>query len=119
MRDELQKEIQVNQQEAVQETIPEKSVSALSAFFPRQYDPKKIPMFDMDKASFRVNKIQRIEREYDQNDIAGKMFDFSKSTITQLLKEGYDDAFKKLIIKHISYSKLHIPASTQRYEHQS
>ena len=82
----------------MQEIIPEKQVSdsALSAPFAKQYDPKKIPMFDMDKASFRVNNIQRIERKYDENDIAGKMFDFSRSTITQLLNEGYDDASEQL-----------------------
>jgi len=50
----------------------------------------------MDNASFRVNSIQRIEQRYDENDISGKMFDFSKNTITQLREEGYKDASKQL-----------------------
>jgi len=90
--------LKVHEQKPVQEILPEKLVSAsvLGALFAKQHHPKKIPLFDMDKASFRVNNIQRIERIYDEDDIAGKMFDFSRSTITQLLKEGYDDASKQL-----------------------
>ena len=80
--------------------IPEKRVlarknrSTLSAFIPKHYGI--IPMFNMDNASFRVNDMQRIERRYDGNDIAGKMFDFSKGTIMQLIDEGYNDTCKHL-----------------------
>ena len=53
-------------------------------------------MFYMDNASFRVNRIQRIGRKYDKDDIAGKLFDFSKKTISQLIDEGYNDAKNQL-----------------------
>ena len=74
--------------------LAKKNRSTLSAFIPKQYGV--IPMFYMDNASFRVNSIQRIEQRYDENDISGKMFDFSKNTITQLRDEGYKDASKQL-----------------------
>ncbi|MFZ0513201.1 MAG: hypothetical protein WAM14_16440 [Candidatus Nitrosopolaris sp.] len=98
IKHELEKEILAHHQKPV--PIPEKRVlarknrSTLSAFIPKQYGI--IPKFDLDNASFRVNSIQRIERKYDENDIAGKMFDFSKNTITQLIDEGYNDASKQL-----------------------
>jgi hypothetical protein len=81
-------------------SIPEKRLlarknrSTLSAFIPKQY--RMIPKLDLDNASFRVNNIQRIERKHDPNDIAGKMFDFSKNTIVQLINDGYNDASKQL-----------------------
>jgi NTE family protein len=97
---ELEKEIDTHQKHPRNIAIPEKRVlarknrSTLSAFIPKQYGI--IPKFDLDNASFRVNSIQRIERKYDPNDIAGKMFDFSKITITQLVEEGYKDASNQL-----------------------
>ena len=100
MKEELQKEIQGNQQKPLRKEwdretfLAKKNRSTLSAFIPKQYGV--IPMFDMDNASFRVNSIQRIERKYDEDDISGKMFDFSKNTITQLRDEGYKDASKQL-----------------------
>lgn len=95
IRDDLKKEIKNHQEHTQKLNIPEKRVlgrknrSTLSAFIPKHYGI--IPMFNMDNASFRVNDMQRIERRYDGNDIAGKMFDFSKGTIMQLIKEGYND----------------------------
>jgi NTE family protein len=100
MKEELQKEIEDNRQKPMRKEwdretfLAKKNRSTLSAFIPKQYGV--IPMFDMDNASFRVNSIQRIERRYDENDISGKMFDFSKNTITQLREEGYKDASKQL-----------------------
>jgi NTE family protein len=81
-------------------SIPEKNRSTLTGFIPKQYGT--IPKFDLDNASFRVNSIQRIERKYDPNDIAGKMFDFSKNTIMQLINEGYNDASNRLRKESIS-----------------
>ena len=84
IRNELEKEIKDHRKLVQKINIPEKRVlarknrSTVSAFIPKHYGI--IPLFNMDNASFRVNRMQRIERAYDENDIAGKMFDFSKST---------------------------------------
>ncbi|MGC2573334.1 MAG: patatin-like phospholipase family protein [Candidatus Nitrosopolaris sp.] len=96
----LEKEIGTHHKHVRNVSIPEKRLlarknrSTLSAFIPKQYG--MIPKFDLDNASFRVNNIQRIERKHDPNDIAGKMFDFSKNTIIQLINDGYNDASNQL-----------------------
>jgi NTE family protein len=40
---------------------------------------------------FDIDEIIRIERKNDEHTISDKTFDFSSGTITQLLKEGYED----------------------------
>jgi hypothetical protein len=56
---------------------------------------------DLIKGRVTINKIQRIEygesqRLDDSEDIYGKAFDFSKRTIRDLMKKGYEDTIKKL-----------------------
>jgi hypothetical protein len=40
---------------------------------------------------FDIAEIVRVERKNDENTISDKTFDFSRGTIDQLLKSGYDD----------------------------
>jgi hypothetical protein len=40
---------------------------------------------------FNIAEIVRVERKNDENTISDKTFDFSRGTIDQLLKSGYDD----------------------------
>jgi NTE family protein len=40
---------------------------------------------------FDINKIVRIERKNDEHTISDKSFDFSSGTITQLIKDGFED----------------------------
>jgi NTE family protein len=40
---------------------------------------------------FDIAEIIRVERNNDENTISDKTFDFSIGTITQLLKDGYED----------------------------
>jgi NTE family protein len=51
---------------------------------PRQYR-------EIIEGIFDIAEIIRIERNNDENTISDKTFDFSTGTITQLLKNGYDD----------------------------
>jgi hypothetical protein len=56
---------------------------------------------DLIKGRVTINKIHRIEygesqRLDDSEDIYGKAFDFSKRTIRDLMKKGYEDTIKKL-----------------------
>jgi predicted acylesterase/phospholipase RssA len=48
------------------------------------------------KGQFRISNLERIERKADQNNISNKVFDFSASTINQLIKAGYEDAVSHL-----------------------
>lgn len=43
------------------------------------------------EGAFDIAEIIRIERKNDENTISDKTFDFSTGTITELLKNGYDD----------------------------
>ena len=51
---------------------------------PRQYK-------EIVEGRFDIAEITRIERNNDENTISDKTFDFSIGTITQLLKDGYED----------------------------
>lgn len=54
---------------------------------------------DLIKGRVTINKIQRIEYgegQDDSEDIYGKAFEFSKHTIRDLIKKGYEDTIKKL-----------------------
>lgn len=46
---------------------------------------------DIVEGRFDIDEIIRIERKNDEHTISNKTFDFSSGTITQLLKNGYDD----------------------------
>ncbi|MGA9743433.1 MAG: hypothetical protein WBQ16_02335, partial [Nitrososphaeraceae archaeon] len=51
---------------------------------PRQYK-------EIVEGRFDIAEIIRVERNNDENTISDKTFDFSIGTITQLLKDGYED----------------------------
>src|SRR5207245_9976761 len=51
---------------------------------------------DMIKGRFDIN-VKRIERISNiDNDISNKLFDYSADTIKQLIRDGYEDALKKI-----------------------
>jgi NTE family protein len=68
--------------------------SLIGMFEPPQlhHDSTKLPYYDLDRATFRVNNIIYAQRSHDPNDIANKMLDFSKGTVNQLIGQGYEDA---------------------------
>jgi NTE family protein len=52
---------------------------------------------DLVAGRFALNHVVRIEREDDPYTISNKWFDFSYSTISQLIQQGIDDALKTLV----------------------
>ncbi|MGB8778122.1 MAG: hypothetical protein WCC82_07805 [Nitrososphaeraceae archaeon] len=42
-----------------------------------------------------VNKVIRIERKNDTRTIANKTFDFSRATIRQLIRDGYEETLEQ------------------------
>jgi hypothetical protein len=46
---------------------------------------------DAVEGAYNLGEILRIERKHDENSISSKIFDFSSSTIKQLLQSGHDD----------------------------
>jgi NTE family protein len=68
--------------------------SLIGMFEPPQlhHDSTKLPYYDLDRTTFRVNNIIYAQRAHDANDIANKMLDFSKGTVNQLIGQGYEDA---------------------------
>ena len=52
---------------------------------------------DLVAGRFALNRVVRIEREDDTYTISNKWFDFSYTTIYQLIQQGIDDALKTLV----------------------
>ena len=52
---------------------------------------------DLAVGRFALNQVVRIERTDDPHTISNKWFDFSYSTISQLIQQGIDDALKTLV----------------------
>jgi predicted acylesterase/phospholipase RssA len=52
---------------------------------------------DLVAGRFALNQVVRIEREDDPHTISNKWFDFSYSTISQLIQQGINDALKTLV----------------------
>ena len=50
---------------------------------------------------FRLTKVVRIEHKDDGNDVANKIYDYSRTTIENLMKDGYCDALNQMGIKSI------------------
>ena len=42
-----------------------------------------------------VNQVIRIEHKYDTHTIANKTFDFSSTTIRQLMRDGYEEGLEQ------------------------
>jgi NTE family protein len=77
----------------LQQKLSEKLVSSNRGGEPR--DIKNLLM-----GRFRINQVKRIvygesNDKKNSDDIFGKAFDYSKTTITNLIKQGYDDAIAK------------------------
>ena len=58
------------------------------------YQPKKVR--ETIEGRFEIDEVIRIERRNDPHTISDKIFDFSRGTISALLKGGYDDAKSEL-----------------------
>jgi hypothetical protein len=52
---------------------------------------------DLAAGRFALNQVVRIERTDDTHTISNKWFDFSYSTISQLIQQGINDALKTLV----------------------
>ncbi len=52
-----------------------------------------------------INEVVRLERKNNENTISNKVFDFSSGTVTQLIKEGYEDAVNLIKIRQLELAK--------------
>ncbi len=97
----LEKEMKANLTAVKIEKPTHRPRSLISMFEPPklQHDYTKLPFYDLDRATFRVNNIIYAQRAHDPNDIANKMLDFSKGTVNQLIGQGYEDAEGKNKVK--------------------
>ena len=64
-------------------------------FFQRTGEERKYR--DLIAGRFALNQVVRIERTDDPHTISNKWFDFSYSTIYQLIQQGINDALKTLV----------------------
>jgi len=60
------------------------------------YNIKPTKYRNMIEGQFNISEVIRIERKHCENDTSKKTFDFSTSTIKQLLQNGYDDVVEYL-----------------------
>ncbi len=51
---------------------------------------------------FRITKVVRIDHKDDGNEVANKIFDYSRTTIEKLMKDGYSDTLKNKTIKSMN-----------------
>jgi NTE family protein len=52
-----------------------------------------------------INEVVRLERKNTEHTISNKVFDFSSGTVTQLIKEGYEDAVNLIKIRQLELAK--------------
>lgn len=57
---------------------------------------KKLRYEDLLKARVDVDFVVRLERKNDKHTISNKIFDFSETTIKQLIQDGYNEAKEKM-----------------------
>jgi NTE family protein len=55
---------------------------------------------EMIEGRFDIHEVVRLEKTNNENTISDKTFDFSSGTITQLIKEGFEDATKAINIRN-------------------
>jgi hypothetical protein len=65
---------------------------------------------------FRLTKVIRIDRKDDGNEVHGKIFDYSRTTIENLMKDGYCDALTKIGIDAIKDGFMEIQNKDGRLE---
>jgi NTE family protein len=56
----------------------------------------KVRYEDLLKANVDVDFVVRLERKNDSHTISNKTFDFSKSTVRQLVQDGYDESKEQM-----------------------
>jgi hypothetical protein len=61
---------------------------------------------------FRLTKVVRIDRKDDGNEVHDKIFDYSRSTIENLIRDGYCDALTKIGIQSIRDRLMAIKSKT-------
>ena len=64
---------------------------------------------------FRLTKVVRIDRKDDGNEVHGKIFDYSGTTIENLMKDGYRDALSKIGIQAIREGFMEIQNKDGRF----
>jgi len=52
-----------------------------------------------------INEVVRLERKNNEHTISNKVFDFSSGTVTELIKEGYEDAMNLIKIRQLELAK--------------
>jgi len=52
-----------------------------------------------------INEVVRLERKNTEHTISNKVFDFSSGTVTQLIKEGYEDAVNLIKSRQLELAK--------------
>lgn len=57
---------------------------------------KKLRYEDLLKARVDVDFVVRLERKNDKHTISNKIFDFSETTIKQLIQDGYNEAKEQM-----------------------
>ena len=77
--------------EAVQEILKEETKAVYLA------TGKHWRYEDLLKASVDVDYVVRLERKNDSHTISNKTFDFSKTTIRQLIQDGYKESKEQMI----------------------
>jgi NTE family protein len=61
---------------------------------------------------FRLTKVVRIDRKDDGNEVHGKIFDYSRTTIENLMRDGYCDGLTKIGIQSIRDGLMAIKSKT-------
>ena len=57
---------------------------------------KQIRFDDLLKARVDVDRVVRLERKKDNHTVSNKTFDYSKTTIRQLIKDGYEETKQQM-----------------------
>jgi hypothetical protein len=74
--------------------VSEKSLQAILQEGIKAVNPvrrQRLRYNDLLKAKVDINSVMRLERKNDSNTISNKIFDFSETTIIQLLYDGYKE----------------------------
>ena len=68
----------------------------MGQYTPRRFITEEVKRnIDILKNTFKITKITQIQRKDDDNNVSGKLTDFTSETIERLIREGYQDALSK------------------------
>ena len=63
---------------------------------------------------FRLTKVVRIDHKDDGNEVANKIYDYSRTTIENLMKDGYCDTLTHMGIQSIKDGIIKIASKIQK-----